>query len=257
MADELVKTPPQGNMQMSRPDFIPKAAEGTEHLTKEDIRLPRLSIAQGLSPQVTRGNAKFIQGLSIGDLFNDLTGQIYQQPLEFFVVRADPPRWIEFIPREQGGGVKDLNVQPGDPRTFPRRGPNNEFLQPIATQFYDYVIMLWPSQELIALSMKSTALKVARSFNGLISIRNAPIYTGKYRLTTAQEKNAKGEWPQFVIVNAGWVDNQEQFNVLKRMFDTLKTKNLVIDREPGDDDIPAEATTGESTPAKEGESIPF
>lgn len=236
---DLEKTAPAG--AMTRPDFIPRSAVGTEHLTRDDIRLPRLALAQGLSHQVQLGDPLFIKGLSVGEMFNDLTQEVYGQgPMEFFIVRADPPRWVEFYPRDEGGGVKDLNVPHGDPRTS--FGEDGE--KPIATQFYDYIIVLWPSKVLVALSMKSASLKVARSLNGLVAIRNADLYAGKYTVQAAMEKNAKGTFAQYVVQNAGWVDTPENLKYLKGLFNGLKDKRLVIEREPGDD-TPVETVTGE------------
>jgi hypothetical protein len=239
---------PTNALMVDRPAFLPQSHEGTEHIGKDDIKLPSLRIAQGLSKQVQRNDPRFIQGLSVGQLFNDLTNEIYPDALEFHIVRADPPRFIEFHPREEGGGVKDMNVPAGDPRTKWGVDEHGNSVKPVATMFYDYVICLWPTKELIVLSLKSSGIKVAKSLNGLIKLRNAPLWAGRYIVRTADEPSPNGPFPNYVIKNAGWVRTEEDAAFLKHMFDSLQGKTIDIEREPGDDTdfppVPAPAAAG-------------
>ena len=262
-AGELVKTEPLGTLTTGRPDWLPKVAEGTEHIEQKDIKIPRLCIAQGLSDQIKRNDPSYIEGLVVGDLFNDLTGEIYRGlPLSFYIVRADPPRFIEFIPRAQGGGVKDLNVPPNDPRTLWTTNEAGERQKPIATMFYDYVILLGPQKEMLALSLKSSGIKIAKQLNGLIKMRNAPLWAGRYTVDVKDETSPNGPFPNYVIKAlpgaAGFVQNQEEAAYLKQVFDNIRGKELVIDREPGDDDPLETSKAGQSSPSTGASSdIPF
>jgi hypothetical protein len=214
------------------PDYVRVGGHrGTDHITKDDLQMPRMGLAQGLSPQLMAGDSKYIEGLAVGMMFNNLTNHVYGRgPLEFCVLRADPPRGIEFFPLDQGGGIKDFNVPLTDPRM--QFGPNGE--KPVATKFYDFVIMLLPSKELIALSFKSTGLKTARQLNALIKLRNTDIFAGKYILTTAMTKNKSGTFAIFNVANAGFVD-LETYRYAEAMYEALKDKELVFEREAGDD----------------------
>ena len=61
----------------------------------------------------------------------------------------------------------------------------------------DYVVMLLDVDrnfELIALSLKSTNIKVAKKLNGLIKTRQAPIYAGAYTLESSMTHTAN-VWP--------------------------------------------------------------
>lgn len=242
---ELTKA---SDMSMERPSFLPAGDNrGAEHITQEDLQLPRIAIAQGLSPELLEDNPKYIDGLKLGHMFNNLTNQLYMRgPIEFTIVRADPPRWIEFIPRDEGGGVADLNVPVDDHRTRFTRDENGKSVPPIATKFYDFVILMLPSREPIALSMKGKALKVARQLNALIRLRNAPVFAAKFVLTSVMETNSKGTYGMYQVRNAGWVD-EPTFKYAEGVYEAIKQKNLVIEREPGaDDDITFEepATAG-------------
>lgn len=206
------------------PDFLKdEKPEGLGHLQEADVQMPRLLIAQQMSPQLNPDKPVYMEDLKTGDLFNSLTGAVYGRgPLQFTVVRADSPRWVEFIPREQGGGIKDPKVPYGDPRTEWQADGK----PPIATKFYDFIIVLLPSNEFISLSLKSTGIRVARVLNGLMQARMKPIYTGVYALDSVSTSNAKGTFFVPRVKNAGWI-TQEQHGFLKEAFDSLK--HSVID----------------------------
>jgi hypothetical protein len=225
--------------ELAVPDFIkPTGAEGTEHITQEDIIMPRLAIAQAMSPQLKDSNPLYIEDLRVGDLFNTLTSAVYGKgPLNFHIVRAFPPRWMEFIPREQGGGIRDRDVPHNDPRTM--FGPNGE--PPIATKFYDYIIALVPLSAInvIALSMKSTQIKVARRLNGLIKSRvGYPLYAGMYSVKTVDDKNALGEFKNYHVANVGWAKSSEDLVTLSKLFEELKDRPVAIHIDAEQEDYP-------------------
>lgn len=220
------------------PVYIKKGdRRGTEHIRKDDLQMPRLTLAQGLSPQMQKGNPRFISGLEVGNMFNNLTEEIYGDgPLEFTIVRADPPRGIEFYPLDEGGGIKDFNVPVDDPRM--QFGPQGE--KPTATKFYDFVVVMFPTMEVIALSLKGTSLKTARELNALMKLRNVPSFGGKYTLKSAMQTNKSGTFAVFSVKQAGFV-NEEQYKFCEDLYEAIKDKPLDIEREP-EDDIVVEAT---------------
>jgi hypothetical protein len=245
---------------LARPTFLPQHdARGTEHLTKDDMQMPRLALAQQMSPELVEGDPKFIDGLKSGQMFNSLTGHIYGKgPIEFTILRADPPRWVEFVPREEGGGVKDPNVPHNDPRTQFTTDAAGKSVPPVATMFYDFVVLLLDNMEPVALSFKSTGLKVARQLNSLMKMRNAPCFAGKYKLGTTMAKNAQGVFSVYTVSNSdiasphsavgpdgklltGWV-NEPIFKQAEQLFEAFKDKVLVIDRDQAaadPDDMPS------------------
>jgi hypothetical protein len=231
--DKLQTT--QAGGALTRPSFIPTGSvEGTEVITKDDMQLPRLALAQAMSPQLKDTDPKFIADLRVGHLFNSLTGQNFGKgPVEFVILRADRPRYIEFVPRDEGGGIKDPNVPANDPRT--QFGPAGE--PPIATKFYDFIVLMLPFNEsnpmdsVIGISFKGTQLKVARNLNGLIKMKNAPLYSCRYTVTSCDEKNALGEFKNFVVKQAGFIEDENLYHLVKGLYDTLKDKSVTIDME--------------------------
>ena len=139
-----------------------------------------------------------------------------------------------------------MDVPFGDPRTKFRKDPNTgKSIPPVATMFYDYVVLLLPNLEPVALSLKSTGLKAAKTLNGLIKLRNAPLYAGRYTMTVGKETNPKGTYGVFSFDNSDAMDAQasapgwpsrDVYEHAKKAYLSLKGKTIDVQREPGDDD---------------------
>jgi len=234
---------------LARPDFIPASHEGRSHMTREDVVIPGLAIAQQLSPQLIESDPKFIDGLKAGEMFNTLTKQIGGKgPIQFHIVKATRPRWMEFIPREQGGGIKDFNVPANDPRT--QWGENGE--KPVATKIYDFLIVPSPFDpsagmlnSVLALSMSNSKVKVAKGLNSLIQGTGAAVYAGLYEVSTFLDSNAKKQsFHNYRVTYKGgsqnptFVQTPEEFAFLKSLYENMKDRDVNIHedaREAGDD----------------------
>lgn len=237
MTDAITKTGPSA---LARPEFIPQGdTRGTEGIKREDLQMPRLALAQALSPELDESNPKYIAGLKNGDAFNNLTGEVYgKKPIDVVVVRVDAPRYIEFFPREAGGGIKDFNVPADDPRTQFTTNDKDERIKPLATKFIEMVALLGPEREPIALSFKGSGLKAARKLITLINWRKmqqgVPSFATVFTLTPTPEKNQKGSYAVFTVAQKGNVD-AETFKFAGDVFESIKDKALAVEREAGDD----------------------
>lgn len=250
-----------GEVALARPSWLPDSEVGTEHIGKEDISPPRLTVAQSLHDETREGTPRYIEGLKEAMMFNNMSREIYGNELDIVIVRADPPRYIEFHPRDQGGGVKEMNVPPNDPRTRFQDGK-----PPVAQKFYDYLCIIYPfnaeniGDQLVSLSFKSTGLKVATRLNYLIKMRRAPLFAGLYRLRSGMTSNKKGTFAEITVarspINNGWVSKEEpedgsapiEVELLAGMFEGLKTAAITYDRED---------SGGGDAGSDEGDDIPF
>jgi hypothetical protein len=236
--DKLV---PVGSEEIEKLDEIPGFMQrtevplGAEHITNEDARIPRLSLAQGLSHQMTPEDPLYIDGLKLGHAFNDLTEEIYGNgKIQALIVRADPPRWVEF---DEDRSVIDPRVPAGDPRTeFTTDEKTGERLPPRATKFYDYVILMAPNWDPIALSFSKSGIKSAMRLNGLIRTKpTVPVYGCYYEFTPAFQKNDQGTWYIFTVRQAGYVRDEAIYKRAESAFKLFKTKEVEFERQPGDD----------------------
>lgn len=242
-----------------RESFIEKGdISGTEDIGLNDLRLPRLAIAQGLSPQLVEGDSSYIPNLKMFDLFNDLTGDVFGKgPVTFVPVRRDV-RYIEFRPREDGGGVLEFDVPPSDERCQWSKDENGEKVPPKATRFVEFVILMLKGDappEPIVLSIKDTNKfnrRASERLTGFIKLAQKPIYAGRYTLSSKSEKNDNGTFGVPVVQRDGFLDDQsvtdEQWEQNKMLYeyakmfaDSLKGKNIIVEREPGvEDDFPTD-----------------
>ena len=55
-------------------DAFKNAGQGLEDIGLEDMQIPFMRIVQPLSPQLMKKDIKFIDGISAGDIFNNVTG---------------------------------------------------------------------------------------------------------------------------------------------------------------------------------------
>lgn len=215
----------------ARPDYIKKSHRGVEGITKQDMLIPRLGLAQALSPEVTEGDPRMIPGLKPGDLFNSTTKEALGREVLVQIVRKDKLRAMQWKPIEQGGGMLDPNVSLNDKRC----AWGDDGSKPLATVYRDYLALLLPANgkpvedRLIALSFKSSGIKVAKQLNGLIAFRGADIFAGVYKITTDMSLVPKPH-KIFKVANAGWVSELD-LKIGEAMFEAVKDLDVVIDRE--------------------------
>ncbi len=226
----LEKTTPGGLEAI--PDFITKGdVRGTEGLNREDVRIPRVVIAQPTSTQIKPSDPTYIQDLRMGEIFNDLSGEVYgSEPITVVVVRKDPPHYVEFDP-DKLGVVIDGNVPPGDPRTQFTEDDKGNRVVPLATKFYDYVVLKLPEMAPMALSFKSTSIKTALKLNGLIKMKPVPIFAQRYVLGVTEQKNDQGSWYAWTLRQAGFVD-KDTYLVAEEAYEAFKDRAVDFERAP-------------------------
>ncbi len=238
---------------LDRPTGADEGILGNEGIGRNDILMPRIGVAQKMSPEIDPTNAaKYIDGLKFTDLFHSATKQVLPQPLHFVILRRDDPRWIEFNPLDEGGGIKDMDVRKGDPRT--QFGADGE--KPIATEFHDYIVLQLtgfdpakPLDSIVALSLKSSGIKAAKHLNFLISLRGPKlICKGVYALTTGHEtdKKTQGVYATYKFTNAGWLKPDSPIEKLAiELFEAWKDRRVEFEREADPDSFnPADIERG-------------
>lgn len=210
------------------PDYFTKNdRRGFEDTLQTDVLIPRLALAQALSPQVTDGDPNRIPDLKVGDLFNSVTGQIYGREVFVQLLRKMPLRAMQFNPIDEGGGVLDPDVPLDDDRC---QWHGDE--KPVATVFRDFLAVLLPQREIIALSFKSSGIKVAKALWGLATMRNKPVFAGRYVITTGVELKPKPH-QVYKVQNAGWVLKEDAL-LGEEMYESVKHIDATkIDRSAG------------------------
>jgi len=185
--------------------FVGKAT-GLEKVTANDLLIPRLTIIQSNSPQVTMGKPEYDEKYKPGMIFDTGLSEIITKPMIFVPVHFDKV-WIEWAPRDSGKGLQ--NIYPDDaimaqtsPDAMGRDAlPNGNYVVETA-QIYGLNLSANARPSYIA--MTSTQLKKSRRWLTLatteeINLPNgdaiqAPFYFRSYSLGSVPESNAKGSW---------------------------------------------------------------
>ena len=186
-------------------------AKGFDNMTQDDLALPFVRILGQLSPQVTAGDAKYIEAAKPGMIYNTVTSELYDGNKGIKVIpcyyKKDYPEWSD---RGDGPGAPVAIHMPNSEviNTGKREGskirlPNGNYLEETA---YYYVLMETKAGGMTPalITMKSSQLSVSKNWNSMmktIQIEDGkggfvtpPMHAVVYNLSSAIQKNDKGSW---------------------------------------------------------------
>ena len=194
--------------------------KGFENMTQEDMALPFVRILGQLSPQVTDGDAKYIDSAKPGMIYNTVTSELFDGKKGIKIIpcyyKKDYPEWSD---RGDGPGAPVANHLPNSPviQTGKREGskirlPNGNYLEETAS-YYVLVETKAGGMTPALITMKSTQLNVSKKWNSMmktIQIADGkggfaipPMHGVVYNLQSVLQKNDKGSW-------YGWVVTQDR-----------------------------------------------
>jgi hypothetical protein len=206
-----------------------------EQMTKEDFAIPFIRILQSMSPQLKKEKAEFIKGATAGQIFNNVTGELWEAEEGITVVPcAYSFSILEWAPRKSGKGLQGKYTRENCPQDFERKTddegkskdvrPNGNTLQPTA-EFYVLLVDLEAGfAEPAVITMSSTQLKKSKKWNALMQGLKLmgpkgpftpPMYSHVYKLTTGPESNNDGDWYGWKIENVGPVPSAELYTMAK------------------------------------------
>lgn len=223
---------------------------GTEGMGQNDLIMPRLSIAQSLSPQLKKQNENFIEGLAVGDMFNTMSGEVYGTeikvvPLFFFT------SFIEFKPISEGGGVIKMyqsivDVPPADLQ-FTQDAVSGEQVRPKVTEFKNWmslIIQEGRKPEPVIISFKSSGLKDCKKWNSFIRMTNLPAYAKVYTVESIHKNKGNLDWEGLKVTPGPFVP-EAFFAEAEGYFNSLKDAGVKMD------------TTGLGDEEREERTSPF
>lgn len=222
-------------------------AAGMEEVEQNDLLLPRLGLCQSLSPQRRKSDAAYIPELKEGDLFNTVTKEIYGEQLEVIALFFFKNR-IKYNPIDQGGGIDCISVNGVDGGRISPDGcsvckfsvwgngskdedKNND--HPDCTLYHNFMAFIPHTGSPIAISYKSTGLKISKEMLAGVRITRLPMYAKKYVITVTEMKANNNVWYEKKLIPNGFVD-PDTFKAMEAQFESLKQMNIQVD------------TTGES-----------
>ena len=191
-------------------------SKGFENMTQDDLALPFIRILGQLSPQVTQGDAKFIESAKPGMIYNTVTNDLFDGKNGIKVIpcyyKKDYPEWSD---RGDGPGAPVAIHLPNSPviATGKRDGskirlPNGNYLEETAS-YYIMVQSKTGAYTPALITMKSTQLNVSKKWNSMMkTVQMAdgkggfaipPMHGVVYNLSSTLQKNDKGSWFGWVV----------------------------------------------------------
>lgn len=205
---------------------------GMEDVGREDVLIPRLCIAQALSPQLKKTNENYIKGLEVGAFFNSVTGRIYGEkvtvvPLFFF------KQFIEFKDINAGGGIVSMYHHaediPADKTYRLDQVPQGE--KPQVTEFKNEMCLIVTEDgglEPIVVSFKSTGMKTAKKWNSLMRAIPLPSYAKFYDLLSVTQTKGQQEWAGANVIPGEFVP-AALFQAAETFFKQLRESGVKVD----------------------------
>ena len=206
-------------------DIFGMAGEGAAFDSSE-MQIPFVRVAQSLSPQLNKKKPEYIEGLSTGDAYNTLTGQMWAGEKGLVIIPCyQTTKYLEFVPRESGGGFRgEINANDPILQRTSRNGSKeilptgNELVK--SDQHFCLIVGEDGITQPVVIDMKSTQLKVSRRWKTNINqlkvrhpetgeIKSPPVFGFMWRLKTVEETNDKGDFYNWSIEKLGMVDTRE------------------------------------------------
>src|SRR5215207_513044 len=177
---------------------------GLENVTNADLLIPRLTILQSLSPQLSRKKPEFIEGAQVGQFCDTGTGEVFDQ-LEVIPVYYAKV-YLEWAP-DRSGMIKNW----GTNRDALEGTRQDEIMRNIRSNgnivsetMTFYVLNLTVGGRRSFIPLSSTQIKAARSWLTRIKqiripasggrVIEPPIFYSSWIATVNEQSNKKGDW---------------------------------------------------------------
>jgi|TARA_R110001583_G_scaffold57300_2_gene171857 hypothetical protein len=215
--------------------FEQDADTGLDNMGSDDFALPFLRILAQLSPEVNERDAKYVEGAKAGMIFNTVTKQTYDGEEGVNIIPCHYKReYVEWSDRGQGTSAPvaihsaSSNILREATRgaDYKDRLPSGNYLENTASYF-----VLTEDAQTALVSMKSTQLKVSRSWNSMMkSIKlkgksglfTPASYSHLYNLKAVQQSNDKGTWFGWAVTRVGPVQDKEVYAAAKNFAETCR-----------------------------------
>ncbi|MEK9741750.1 MAG: hypothetical protein VW200_01800 [Pelagibacteraceae bacterium] len=219
--------------------FEADAHQGFDNMDQQDLALPFLRILGQLSPQVNKRDAKYVEGAEPGMIYNTVTSELYDGVKGINVIPCYYKReYVEWTDRGEGTGApvavhsasSSIIHEATRDSMNKDRLKNGNYLENTASYFV--IISKEKSAETALLTMKSTQLKVSKTWNSLMSglklqgskgLFTPPMFSHVYNLKTVQQSNDKGTWFGWTVSKVGPVQNQGLYEQAKAFAESIKS----------------------------------
>lgn len=188
-------------------DYGDLGVTGFENQSNDDMSIPFIGILQSLSPEVTEGDPKYIEGAKVGQLINSVTLKLFDADKGVNIVPVLTQHlFVEWVPRASGGGFVARH-ELSSPVVAAARASGQDFNKlktpegnELQETFYLYALLLDSPDAVefdtpVVIAFTSTKIKVyKRIMTQLRTVKgNPPLFAHRLRVKSKAEKNKQGQ----------------------------------------------------------------
>lgn len=187
-------------------------SRGNENVGTSDLVIPRLEIAQLLSPCLKESKPEYIAECREGDVYNTVTRGIYPRETGVLVIPIlYKKEYLVWKDRKEGGGFRGSFPTIDEANARIAGEQDAQFLTAAETGQQLVLVVnedgTTDESMLAMVSMSRTKLKVSKNWNSLIRLNGGDRFSRVYRLITSDEQNNNGdEYKNFQVMAAGFPD---------------------------------------------------
>jgi len=202
----LAKTDPKGLVQAG---IFEDSGLGFEDADRDSYSIPFLAVLQKMSPQCDKDAGEYIKGAEPGMFYNTATQEVLGDEI-LVIPCAYVRQFIEWTPRDQGGGFKGAHAPESVNLTDLNRDVSGRFLMDNGNHLMDtrYHFVLYLTDEgprQAVVSMASTQIKTSRNWMTAMrdfraknpqtkALQSVPMMANVWKLSTVTQSNDKGTW---------------------------------------------------------------
>jgi hypothetical protein len=209
-------------------EFFEDAGAGNEQMTADYLTIPYLSILQDMSPAAKKRGEQYVEGAEPGMFINSVSQEIYSGEVGVVVVNCFfQPRYVEWVPRDQGGGWVATYVPGSQPKTLvdPATGRNSNVLESgnnlNMTHYHMCLVLNDDEAQEVVIGMSRSQIKHSLKWNSKFQMLRwrtsegkkfqPPRFATKWRLSTFLDSNESGEWFNLKIEADGTINLEDAF----------------------------------------------
>lgn len=212
------------NPTMSLPAAaLQDAGLGNENVRTEDQLIPRLVLLQAMSPEVTKGTERYVDGAQPGLIMNSITTEcfeaVYCANLDFTV------EYTVWRKRQLGGGLYGTFDSEQQARETLIADPNAKPEDYDIQETHNHLLMLLDEngeiKSPVLCQMNSSKLKTSRQWNSMPQIREAARFASIWTLSAKPAKAPNGAvYYTYGIEFAGYAPD-DLYAGLKKAYEDL------------------------------------
>lgn len=221
------------------PDYIKQGAgRGNEHVQMEDVVIPRIEVAQALSPCLKKSDPEYIEGAEVGSLYNSLTRELYGDKILVcpVIFRKEYLVWKD---RLKGGGFRGAHATQQEAQVRILEQPSDEQKDYMVNETGQHLVLVVHDDgrtEEAMVSMSKTKLKISRQWNSLVRINGGDRFARLYLLFTQDDETPKGEFKNFAVQTGGFPDKATYLQA-EALYNAVSSgsRKVVMDTSDGGD----------------------